>query len=53
MSFVLVTIAEIIGVLLVIYGLFHEKELIQFEDKIIHFIVKKYRRYKRMKGATK
>lgn len=43
-AFALRTMIEFAVVLLLIYGLFHEKKLIRLEDRILRFIARRVRR---------
>lgn len=44
--FFVVILGEIIVALLIVWGFRHEKKLVAFEDKIIRFVIKLYRRLK-------
>lgn len=52
-AFAVKTIFEIIAILLVVYGIMHEKKLIKLENMLIRFIARKIYLHRRRKAIER
>lgn len=46
-SLSIVILCEVLSTLLIVWGFMHEEKLVAFEDKIIRFVLRKFRKTRR------